>query len=198
MHQSSLGTIFLLAADKLHPLWYTPIIPLLSLFSAIMVGPAMIIFESLMSEKYLKHEARFDLLSGIAKWIPYLLGFYFIVKIGDIIVRDVISQTITFSGQAISWWLEIIIGVIIPFILFVQPKTIKNKKNMLWASTLIIIGLVWNRINLAIVGTIVEGWEPYYPMWTEIFISVGVVSIGLIVFKWAVKNLPIYEHTTAH
>ncbi len=197
MHQSSLGTIFLLAPNKLHILWYTPIIPLLSLLSAIMVAPAMIIFESLMSEKILKHESRFDLLSGIAKWIPYLLGFYFIIKIGDLIVRSVISETLAFNTQVISWWLEVIIGIIIPFILFVMPGKIKNKKDMLRGSTFIIIGLIWNRLNLAIIGNKVEGWETYYPLWTEIFISVGVVSIGLIVFKWAVENLPIYEHKTA-
>lgn len=197
MHQSSLGTIFLLAPNKLHVLWYTPILPLLSLFSAIMAAPAMVIFESLMSEKILKHKSRFDLLSGIAKWVPYLLGVYLIIKIGDLIVRGVIFETATFSTQAISWWLEVLIGVVIPFIMFVLPNTIRTKSGMLWASTFVIVGLVWNRLNLAIVGIIVEGWETYYPLWSEIFISIGVVAIGLIVFRWAVENLPIYEHKIA-
>lgn len=197
MHQSSLGTIFLLAPNKLHVLWYTPILPLLSLFSAIMAAPAMVIFESLMSEKLLKHKSRFDLLSGIAKWVPYLLGFYLIIKIGDLLVRGVLFETAAFSTQAISWWLEVLIGVIIPFIMFAVPNIIKTKSGMLWASTFVIVGLVWNRLNLAIVGNIVEGWETYYPLWSEIFISIGVVAIGLIVFRCAVENLPIYEHKIA-
>lgn len=197
MHQSSLGTIFLLAPNKLHVLWYTPILPLLSLFSAIMAAPAMVIFESLMSEKLLKHKSRFDLLSGIAKWIPYLLGFYLMIKISDLVVRGVILETTTFSTQAVSWWLEVLIGVIIPFVMFIVPNTIKTKSGMLWASTFVIVGLVWNRLNLAIVGNTVEGWETYYPLWSEVFISIGVVAIGLIVFRWAVENLPIYEHKIA-
>ncbi|MFO7524720.1 MAG: Ni/Fe-hydrogenase cytochrome b subunit [Ignavibacteriaceae bacterium] len=197
MHQSSLGTIFLLAPNKLHVLWYTPILPLLSLFSAIMAAPAMVIFESLMSEKLLKHKSRFDLLSGIAKWVPYLLGFYLIIKIGDLLVRGVILETTTFGTQAVSWWLEVLIGVIIPFVMFIVPNTIKTKSGMLWASTFVIVGLVWNRLNLAIVGNTVEGWETYYPLWSEVFISIGVVAIGLIVFRWAVENLPIYEHKIA-
>jgi Ni/Fe-hydrogenase subunit HybB-like protein len=194
MHQSSLGSIFLLAPTKLHTLWYTPILPLLFLTSAIMVAPAMVTFESLMSEKVLKHKARFDLLSDLARWMPYLLSFYLLIKIADLIGRNAALQTFTMSPQSISWWLEILIGVITPLILFLTPEIIKTKSGLLWASTLVIIGLVWNRINVAIVGVVVEDWETYYPFWTEIFITIGVVAIGLIVFKWAIENLPIYEH----
>ena len=194
MHQSSLGSIFLLAPTKLHILWYTPIIPLLFLLSAIMAAPAMVIFESLMSEKILKHKSRFDLLSDLAGWMPYLLGFYLLIKIADLLGRNAALQTFTMSPQTISWWLEITIGVILPLILFLSPEIIKTKGGLLWASTLVIVGLVWNRINVAIVGVIVEKWETYYPYWIELFITIGVVAIGLIVFKWAVENLPIYEH----
>ena len=194
MHQSSLGSIFLLAPTKLHILWYTPIIPLLFLLSAIMAAPAMVTFEALMSEKILKHKARFDLLSDLAGWMPYLLGFYLLIKIADLLGRNVALQTFTMSPQTISWWLEITIGVILPLILFLSPEIIKTKGGLLWASTLVIVGLVWNRINVAIVGVIVEKWETYYPYWIELFITIGVVAIGLIVFKWAVENLPIYEH----
>jgi Ni/Fe-hydrogenase subunit HybB-like protein len=194
MHQSSLGSIFLLAPTKLHILWYTPIIPLLFLLSAIMVAPAMVTFESLMSEKILKHKARFDLLSDLAGWMPYLLGLYLLIKIADLLGRNAALQTFTMSPQTISWWLEITIGVILPLILFLSPEIIKTKSGLLWASALVIIGLVWNRINVAIVGVIVEKWETYYPYWIELFITIGVVAIGLIVFKWAVENLPIYEH----
>lgn len=194
MHQSSLGSIFLLAPTKLHILWYTPILPILFLLSAIMVAPAMVTFESLVSEKILKHKARFDLLSDLARWMPYLLGFYLLFKVADLIGRNAAIQTFTINPQSISWWLEILIGVIVPLILFLTPEIIKTKSGLLWASTLVIVGLVWNRINVAIVGVIVEDWETYYPFWTEIFITIGVVAIGLIVFKWAVENLPIYEN----
>lgn len=197
MHQSSLGSIFLLAPTKLHTLWYTPIIPLLFLLSAIMVGPAMVIFEALMSEKILKHKARFDLLSDLARWMPYLLSLYLLLKVGDLVGRHAVLAVFAVNAQSVSWWLEITIGVILPLILFLTPDIIKARSGLLWASTLVIIGLVWNRINVAIVGIIVEKWESYYPFWTEIFITIGVISIGLIVFKWAVENLPIYEHETA-
>lgn len=196
MHQSSLGTLFLLAPLKLHILWYTPVIPLFFLLSAIMAAPAMITFESLVSEKILKHKSRFDLLSNIAKWMPYLLGFYLLFKAGDIISRDAVFAMFTFNAQSLSWWLEILIGVVIPLLLYLTPNIIKTKNGLLWASTLVIIGLVWNRINVAIVGINVDKWETYYPLWTELFITIGVVSMGLIIFQWAVENLPVYEDKT--
>lgn len=196
MHQSSLGSIFLLAPTKLHVLWYTPIMPLLFIFSAIMTAPAMVMFESLMSEKILKHKARFDLVSDLAKWMPYLLSLYLLLKVGDLVGRNAVLAAFAVNVQTISWWIEITLGVILPLVLFLTPDIIKIKSGLLWTSALVIIGLVWNRINVAIVGIIVEKWESYYPYWTEIFITIGVVAIGLIVFKWAVENLPIYEHET--
>jgi formate dehydrogenase iron-sulfur subunit len=159
-----------------------------------MAAPAMVIFEGLMSEKVLKHKARFDLLSDLASWVPYLLGFYLLLKIADLVGRNVALQTFTMNPQSISWWIEILFGVALPLILFLSPEIIKTKGGLLWASIFVMIGLVWNRINVAIVGVIVEKWETYYPYWIELFITIGVVAIGLIVFKWAVENLPIYEH----
>lgn len=194
MHQSSLGSIFLLAPTKLHSLWYTPILPLLFLTSAIMVAPAMVTFESLMSEKVLKHKARFDLLSDLARWMPYLLCLYLLLKIGDLVGRNAVLAVFSVNLQSVSWWIEITIGLILPITLFLTPDIIKTRSGLLWASSLVIIGLIWNRINVAIVGIIVEKWDSYSPYWTEIFITIGVINIGLIVFKWAVENLPIYEH----
>jgi Ni/Fe-hydrogenase subunit HybB-like protein len=137
------------------------------------------------------------LLTGIAKWMPYLLGLYLVIKVGDLVVRNVFTETFTLNPQSISWWLEMLIGVIIPFIFFISPKFTKTRNGLLWSSSLVIIGLIWNRISVAIVGITVKNWESYYPFWTEIFITIGVIAIGLIVFKWATENLPIYEHETA-
>jgi len=197
LHQSSLGTVFLLASTKLHTLWYTPISPLLFLVSAIMVGPAMVMFEALMTEKLLGHKAKFELLQGLAKAMPYLLGIYLLMKVGDVVARGIALETFSPNVTAFSWWIEITVGVILPLILFLNTDFISTRKGLLWSSVFVIVGLIWNRLNVAIVGIKVDAWESYYPFWSEIFISLGVISIGLIVFKWSTENLPIYEHETA-
>jgi len=196
MHQSSLGTLFLITPYKLHALWYTPILPILFLISAIMVAPAVVIFESLTSEKTIGHKAPFNLLASLSKSMPYLLGFYLLLKIADLIGSGDVTYVFMLNAQAVSWWLEITLGVIIPLVLYITPEVRNTKGGLLWSSILVIVGLIWNRLNVAVVGFIVEGWKTYYPLWSEIVISIGVISIGIIVFKLAVENLPIYESET--
>jgi formate dehydrogenase iron-sulfur subunit len=193
LHQSSLGSVFLVVPHKLHALWFSPILPLLFLASAIMVGAAMVIFEALMSAKVTRHEAPFNLLTDLAKAMPYLLVFYLLLKIGDLIARGATSAVFAPNAQAVSWWLEIVIGIVVPLVLFLTPEVYQSRRGLLWSSVPVIIGVIWNRLNITIVGVIVREWETYYPYWSEVFITAGIVSIGLIVFNWAVKNLPIYE-----
>ena len=197
MHQSSLGSIFLLSEQFIHPLWYTPILPLFFLFSAIMVAPAMVTFEALTTERALKHTARMDLLAALSRWMPYLLSVYLIAKIVDLMVRGAVSYALSFDVQAVSWWLEIFIGVITPLALYLSPEIRSSRSGLYWSSGLVVIGLIWNRLNVSIVGMIVADWDTYFPFWAEIFITVGIFAIGLIAFRWAMVNLPILEHHEA-
>jgi len=197
MHQSSLGALFLAVPHKLHVLWFTPTLPLMFLYSAILAGPAMIIFESFMSERVLKHRAFFGLLQSLSKSMPYLLGGYLAFKIADIIARGVALEAFAVNTQAVSWWGEITVGIMIPFVLFLSPVIRQSKSGLLWSSVLVIVGVVWNRINVAVIGMMVQKWETYYPLWTEFLISIGIVSIGLVVFRWIVQNMPVYEHEPA-
>jgi formate dehydrogenase iron-sulfur subunit len=193
LHQSSLGSIFLVVPHKLHALWFSPILPLLFLASAIMVGATMVIFEALVSSKVTGHRTPFDLLTDLAKAMPYLLGIYLLLKVGDLVARGAVADAFMLNSQAVSWWLEIIIGIVLPLALFLTPEVYLSRHGLLWSSVAVIVGVIWNRINVAVVGVIVREWEVYYPYWTEVFITVGIVAIGLVVFGWCVKNLPIYE-----
>ncbi|MFC1491723.1 NrfD/PsrC family molybdoenzyme membrane anchor subunit [Nitrospinota bacterium] len=197
LHQSSLGSLFLIMPHKLHALWFSPILPLLFFVSAVMVAPAMVIFESLMSERTLGHKARFDLLKELAKAMPYLLGLYLLLKVADLFVRGAMIEAIKFNAQAVSWWLEVSIGIVAPLVLFMSPAAKRSRGRLLWGSVLVVGGLIWNRTNVAVVGIIVREWKTYYPYWAEVFITLGLFSIGLILFSWAVKNLSVYEHEEA-
>ena len=62
LHQSALGSIFLLMPEKLHPLWYSEYIPLFFFMSAIVGGLAMTILESNISHKSLLTRLRIMIL----------------------------------------------------------------------------------------------------------------------------------------
>jgi len=67
LHQSSLGTLMIIAGSKMHPLWQTPILPLLFFLSAVAVGFPMVIFESYLASKSFGLEVEGKGLRGVLK-----------------------------------------------------------------------------------------------------------------------------------
>ncbi len=190
MHQSTLGALYLIAAEQLHSLWYTPVLPILFLISAIMVAPAIVLFVAISVDKFWGVKTKFSLLVTVAKAMPLLIGLYLVVKIVDLMARGVIHQAFLGDNQSVSWLLEMIIGVVLPLIIFLLYRSKQN--GMYLASILVIIGLIWNRVNVAVVGIIIPQWETYYPHWAEVFITIGIAAIGLLGFRYATRFFPIY------
>ncbi len=198
MHQSSLGSLFLLAMQKLHPLWYSPILPVLFFLSAVMVAIPMVIIESGFSSRLLGKGDHFDSLSTVSKAMPYFLGLYLFIKLGDVFLRGVGLSALELNAQSISWWIEMLVGVVLPLSLFMTAYVRENRLWLQFASWLVVLGLILNRLNVSVVGINVPVWENYYPMWSEVAITIGIISIGLLVFRWASMNLPIYGEEGGH
>jgi Ni/Fe-hydrogenase subunit HybB-like protein len=194
MHQSSLGSLFLLAPGKLSVLWFTPILPILFFLSAVMVAPAMIVVESMHIAKADGHDNHFNLLSSFTRGLPWLLIIYLVVKLVDLGVRGAFGEAFAFDGVSISWLLEIIIGLLLPIIILLGKGAREKPGTLLFASWLVVIGLIWNRVNVSMVGMKVEGWETYIPAWPELFITIGVFSMGILALRYAGKYFPIHEH----
>ncbi|UCH42593.1 MAG: hypothetical protein JSW16_07235 [Dehalococcoidales bacterium] len=95
--------MLLMMPEKLHALWYTPILPILFLTSAIAVEPAMIIFESTLSTRAFGHKLSLDILSGLGKAIPYILGIYLLLKLVDLTARGDLGLIFTAYPQNLLW-----------------------------------------------------------------------------------------------
>ncbi len=197
LHQSSLGSMLLMMPETLHPLWYTPILPILFLNSAIAVGPAMVIFESRLSSRSFGHKLEQDVLSGLARAIPYILGVYLLIKLGDLAVRGQIGLIFSAYPKNLLWWGEIIIGVILPIILLSQSRIRQSAKGVFWGATLVVVGLVFNRFNVSMLALDMRPGFNYFPHWMEVAISVGLVADALLVTWLANRLLPIVEHEEA-
>jgi formate dehydrogenase iron-sulfur subunit len=214
MHQSSLGSLFLIVPHKLHMLWYSPILPLLFFVSAVMVAPAMVILEGLLSAKVYRREPELHLLRGLASALPYLLGIYLLLKLGDLIGKGAAGEIFRTSSQAVGLWLELLL-ILVPLIFLLTPEIKNTKAGLLWSSVLVILGIVVNRFNIAVTGitvktgwaasesaplqvpipetTVIQPFATYYPSWMEFAITLGVVAAGLLVYDYVVKNFPVYE-----
>jgi Ni/Fe-hydrogenase subunit HybB-like protein len=191
LHQSSLGSMLLMMPETLHPLWYTPILPILFLNSAIAVGPAMVIFETTLSSKVFGHKLPMDILSGLGRAIPYILGVYLLLKLMDLTATGEIGLIFTAYPQNLLWWGEIIIGVILPLILFSMPSVRRSGSGVFWSAALVVLGLVFNRFNVSMLALAMRPGFTYFPHWMEVAISVALVADALLVIWLAYRFLPM-------
>ena len=191
LHQSSLGTLFLIV-DKLHPLWYSPLLPLLFFVSAVMVAPAMVTFEAMATARVFQREPEMPLLAILGRAMPYLIGAYLVLRLGDLVARGVVMAALDGSFQSIWWWLEIaLLGI--AFAIYTTPPVATGRRGLFTASLLVIFALVVHRVGVAIVGIQVPEYPRYIPAWTEVMITLGIFAGGLIAFRLAIHFLPIYE-----
>lgn len=197
LHQSSLGSMLLIVPNSLQALWYTPILPLLFLISAIAVGPAMVIFESTLSTRVFGHKLEVETLSGLGRAIPYILGLYLLLKLADLMVAGELGLVFTAYPYNFLWWAEIIIGVILPIILLSQKSVRQNRSWVFWSAVLVIIGLVLNRFNASMLALGMRPGYSYVPSWMEVAISVALVADALLVVWLAQRYLPITHHEEA-
>ncbi len=193
-HQNSLGSMLLLVPFTLDPLWYTPILPALFFVSAVAVGPAMVILESTLSGMAFGHPIGRDVLSGLGRIIPYILGIYLIMKIVDLAVAGQLDLIINSYPQNVYWLVEVIVGVVLPIILFSIPKVRQNKVGLFGTALLVIGGLIFNRFNVSLLWLAIRSGYAYFPHWMEFAISAGLIAWAIIVFMLAVRLLPIAGH----
>ncbi len=192
LHQSSLGTLMVIAPTKMHPLWYSPISPLMFLMSAIAVGFPMVIFESLIASRSFKLKPETKILSSIATYTPILFGAYLAVKIGDLTIREVWPLVFDGSFQAMMYIIEIVLGVITPIILLSQAKIRNSVAGLFTSASLVIFGVMFNRINVFL--TAYKPLYPegaYFPSMFEIFVTVGLICALVLVYRFIVLNLPV-------
>ncbi len=192
LHQSSLGTLMIIAGPKMHPLWQTPVLPLLFLLSAISVGFPMVMFESLLASRSFKLKPEMDVLSGLGNIMPPLLGIYLAFKIGDMVIRESFVYLNTFSVESVAFVLEILIGFVIPLRIFLSRKLSKTPYGLFIGSSLVILGVVMNRINNFLIAYNPPYAErSYFPSIGEISVTVGLIAIEILLYRAFVKIFPI-------
>ncbi len=196
LHQSSLGSLFLAMPYKLHPLWYSPIIPIIFFVSAICLGLMMVMSESMASSYLYKKEPEREVVSKISKFAIFMLIFYTVLRFADILFRG--AGVFLFDGSTASFlfWGEIMLSVAIPLIIFSLPAA-KEKVSLLFTGSAIgVLGVVFNRLNvggLTHLNNLTGAGDFYFPAWTELFISAGVVSGAALVFFFFIENFKVWE-----
>jgi Ni/Fe-hydrogenase subunit HybB-like protein len=195
LHQSSLGTLMTLIPHKVNELWWSDQLPLLFLFSAIMVGPAMAILEHLAAARWLGFEPRMDLLAGLARIDAWLVGLYLAFQMGDLFYRGATGAMLSATWLALSFWVEIGVGLLLPLALLIMPEVRESRAGLATACSLVVAGVLLHRLNVAVIGLRVRHWEAYVPSLGEIGVTLGITAGALFVFGALARILPIHEES---
>ena len=195
MHQSSLGTLMLIAPTKLHPLWYTPILPLLFLTSAIAVGYPMVVLEATIITSSLKLDSEMKILAPMTRITIFLLGIYLALKIGDMVIRGTFIYLLDGTAQSNAFLIEVLLGIVVPWLMLLSGKIRSSRRWLFTACAMIVGGVLINRINV-----FVTGYRPpvsnasYFPSITEIFVTVGFISGLMFAYRFIVTYLPVLNN----
>ncbi len=191
-HQSSLGTLMVISPYKLHPLWYTTVLPLQFLLSAFAVGLSMAIFESFLAAKSLKRPFEMDVLAPLARIIPFLLTIYFGAKLIDMVNRGTWRYLDDFSPQSISWLVEVIVGVMLPWAILLSHRLRRRPGWLFSAAAMVVFGVALNRFNVFVIGfKPLFGHGMYKPAVPEIFLTIGFISILVLLYRTFVWIFPV-------
>ena len=193
LHQSSLGSLWVLVPEKLYPLWYSLYLPVFFWLSAIAVGLAMTIVESTLSSRVFKRGLELDLLADLAKAAAVVLVIYLAARGTDLIARGAWRLLFMPTVQAVSCWVELGLGVLAPAVLF-AIRPLRRKPGVLFggASLVVVFGVVLNRLNVGMIGLWPYTGYVYFPSWMEIAVSLTLVSLGVIAFGLAARHLPLF------
>jgi Ni/Fe-hydrogenase subunit HybB-like protein len=203
LHQSGLGALFLMAREKIHPLWYSEFLPLMFLISSVFAGLAMVIFEGSITHKVFHHRlgARLkatndDIVIGLARISAAVMFLYVFAQILVLVHGHRAPYLATGWG---AWYLLEMLGcTAVPAVMYAYAVQRRHLPAIKVAAALTLIGIVLNRLNVSIIAFKWYAADRYVPSWMEIVVTLGVISVELWVFRWVVNRMPVLDFNMGH
>lgn len=199
LHQSSLGAVFLIVPGKLSPLWSTTFLPYLFLASSVMMGLSMVSIESIASARSFNHKMNYEILNGLVRGCIIALLVYLVLKLYFLVTGPGVGAAFAGTMEANMYLLEMVGGIILPLaILAGRNRKTEGINAMVTGHVLVIGGVLLNRLNVSISG--MYGFQnatgtTYWPSTIEFVITLGLIALGIFLFKLWAKYLPLFPRT---
>jgi Ni/Fe-hydrogenase subunit HybB-like protein len=192
LHQSSLGALYLIVPGKLHPLWYTPLLPLFFFVSSVCAGLAMVIVESRLSARAFGRALEMPIVGELGRILVAALGVLGVLRLHDLGSRGALGLALGLSYESLMFGLEFLTGIVLPMALLAFPRVRANTDGLYASSLLVVLGFVVNRLNVSITGLEAAQGRHYVPAWSEVMITLMLVALGFAAFALAVRYLNVY------
>lgn len=200
LHQSGLGALYLMAKDKIHPLWYSEFIPVLFFVSSIFAGLSMVIFEGSITSKVFSdqindehHKGHRSIIIGLSKICAVAMFAYFFLQIVVFVHGKRWELLNTPFGY---WYLTEMIGfVILPMMLFYYSYTRNSVTVAKVAAVVTMVGIIINRLNVTVIGFRWDEAIRYVPTWMEFVVTLTVIFTEIWIFRWVITRLPVLRES---
>ena len=201
LHQSSLGSLYLIIPQKMHGLWYSPMLPVLFFISAVAVGLAMTIIEAYLSARAFGKTLETPLLRDLARAMIGVAFVYFTMRFIDMAHQGVLGLAFEGSLESTMFLIEFALMLVLPVILFNLRGLVTTRRRLFFTAFSVVLGFVANRLNVT--TTSLERYymehfgSSYFPAIGEIVLTLSIVTMGFVLFSLAVKYLDIFPKVHA-
>jgi Ni/Fe-hydrogenase subunit HybB-like protein len=200
LHQSGLGALYLMAKDKIHPLWYSEFIPVMFFVSSIFAGLSMVIFEGSISHKVFSdqisekdHKSHNGIVVGLSKICAVAMFAYFFLQV----LVFVHGKRWDLLATPMGYWylLEMFGFLLLPMLLFFYSYRRKNINLVKVAAILTMVGVILNRLNVTVIGFRWDAAIRYVPTWMELVVTLAVIFTEIWIFRWVVNRMPVLRNS---
>jgi len=192
LHQSSLGSLYLVVPQKLHPLWYSPMLPLLFYVSAIGAGLGMIIVESHLSGRAFGRKLELDLLEPLGRAMVVVLAVFGVLRLQSLARSGALPLALQPTYEGRMFLIEFGLGAVLPVALLAWPRIRNSSTGLVTGAAFAVLGFIMHRLDVSVTGLERASGTHYAPTWMEVMVSVGLVAIGFAAFALAVRFLPVF------
>jgi Ni/Fe-hydrogenase subunit HybB-like protein len=190
MHQSSLGTLLVVMGVQIHPLWQTPVLPLLYLLTAVTMGYAVVLFESCLTSSAYRRRLETHMLTPLAKVMLGFLAVFLVVRVGDLVVRGALGKAFVPSVEALMFWLEMAC-FIAPLVLIGAESNRRNPARLFLAGVLLMLGGSLMRLNGYLIGYETGDGFSYFPTLAEVLVTAGMFAVEVLGYIIITRRFPV-------
>jgi Ni/Fe-hydrogenase subunit HybB-like protein len=192
LHQSSLGSLFLILPEKLYPLWYTPLLPVFFFVSAICAGLSMVIIASWQGKRALGKELELPVLEGLGRALAVVLMIYLCGRFLDLEDRGALPLLL--RNRTETWLFALETGLLlIPMLLLFQRRVRSQPGRLYGCALIVILGFIANRLNVTVTGLEASSGVHYVPKWSEVSVTLSMVALAFALFRFLAQHFPIFD-----